>query len=173
MADTYQPIDIVVAAHNLYLEQAADGGIVLLLAWGVFVGSVLFVALRALAIGRRAPDPVSAWLADGVIAGLVGWLVASAFLHLSDFRALLTLAALAAALDVHCRRLSVPTVEPSAARRRTGPAVMGLLAAVTLVGVAGVAVSLATGQVTYRSSSTLPSFRRPPEPAGVAPTSWT
>ena len=155
LADTYQPIDIVVAAHNLYLEQAADGGIVLLLAWGVFVGSVLFVALRARAIARRAPDPVSAWLANGVIAGLVGWLVASAFLHLSDFRALLTIAALAAALDVHCRRLSVPTVEPSAARRRTGPAVMGLLAAVTLVGVAGVAVSLATGQVTYRSSSTL------------------
>ena len=33
LSDYSNPVDIVVAAHNFYLEQAADGGVVLLLAW--------------------------------------------------------------------------------------------------------------------------------------------
>ena len=44
ISNVYQPIDIVVAAHNFYLEQAADGGVVLMLAWMIFAGTVLFAA---------------------------------------------------------------------------------------------------------------------------------
>ncbi|TQS41333.1 O-antigen ligase family protein [Cryptosporangium phraense] len=97
------PVTIVVAAHNFYLEQAADGGLVLLAAWAIFFGSILFVSWRvsnlARSIGRRTEHV----LAVGVASGLVGWLGASVFLHLSDFRVLLMLAATAAALDVRVR----------------------------------------------------------------------
>jgi hypothetical protein len=89
---------------------------VLLLAWAMFVGSVLFVAVRALVIGRRSGDALTTWLSLGVISGLTGWLLASAFLHLSDFRSLLLLAALAAALDVRARGLPPA---PALPRQRT------------------------------------------------------
>ena len=155
LADSYQPVDIEVAAHNLYLEQAADGGIVLFLAWAVFVGSVLFAAVRSLVIGRRAGDDLTAWLPVGVISGLAGWLLASAFLHLSDFRALLLLAALAAALDVRARALPPA---PALPRRRTASpgrlTVAGLVAVLVLSG-GGLATSLLTGRVTYRTVATM------------------
>ena len=155
LADSYQPVDIEVAAHNLYLEQAADGGIVLFLAWAVFVGSVLFAAVRALVIGRRSGDVLSIWLSVGVISGLAGWLLASAFLHLSDFRCLLVHAALAAALDVRARGLpTAPALpqRPDGTRNRLAAA--ALIAVVVLSG-AGLAMSLLTGRDTYRTTATL------------------
>jgi O-antigen ligase len=155
LADSYQPVTIKVAAHNLYLEQAADGGVVLFLAWTIFVGSVLFVAVRALVIGRRSEEPLTTWLPLGVISGLAGWLLASAFLHLSDFRSLLVLAALAAALDVRARGL--PPV-PVPLRRGRAPAsrfaAVALVAALVLSGT-GVAASLLTGRDVYHSVATL------------------
>ena len=106
LSNFYQPVDIVVAAHNFYLEQAADGGVVLLLGWAVFFGTVVFVALRARALtGHRSP---AGMIALGVIGGVVGWLTASVFLHLSDFRAVLVVAAVAAEVDLRARRESAP-----------------------------------------------------------------
>uniref|UniRef100_UPI003B3A1F4F O-antigen ligase family protein n=1 Tax=Nakamurella sp. TaxID=1869182 RepID=UPI003B3A1F4F len=103
LANFDDPVTIVVAAHNFYFEQAADGGVLLLLGWALFFGSVLFVALRTMIGAARLGDDTLRFLALGVIGGLVGWLLASVFLHLSDFRALLLLAALAAVADVRCR----------------------------------------------------------------------
>ncbi|MFI5959071.1 O-antigen ligase family protein [Cryptosporangium sp. NPDC051539] len=97
------PVTIVVAAHNFYLEQAADGGLVLLAAWAIFFGSILFVSWRVSNLARSIGRRTEHLLAVGVASGLIGWLGASVFLHLSDLRVLLMLAATAAALDVRVR----------------------------------------------------------------------
>ena len=57
---TTTPVDIVVAAHNFYLEQAADGGVLLLLAWSVFIGTDPVQRRRgpaAIAVRARRPRP--------------------------------------------------------------------------------------------------------------------
>ena len=102
-------VDIVVAAHNFYFEQAADGGVVLLVCWALLLRHDLLRRPaddgRRPGCRRRAP---SRFLALGVIGGLTGWLLASVFLHLSDFRALLLMAALAAVADVRRRAADGP-----------------------------------------------------------------
>lgn len=102
------------AAHNLYLEQAAEGGVVVLLAWLGLFGSAVLVALRARALlhhwagsGERA-SPQAALLADGVLAALAGWAVASLFLHLATFRTLLFVFAIAAGLEARARAAMSP-----------------------------------------------------------------
>ena len=155
LADSYRPVEIVVAAHNLYLEQAADGGILLFVAWTVFIGTVLFAAVRALLLTRRAGEAGTAWLAVGMLAGLLGWLGASLFLHLSDFRALLLVAALAAALDVQARRLPPSPVGPARVRTAPGRRVLAGLAVLAVVSAGGLAAALTTGARTYTSSATL------------------
>lgn len=139
LSNFYQSVDIVVAAHNFYLEQAADGGIVLLLGWAVFFGTILFAALRARALsGSRSPAGL---MALGVIGGIVGWLVASVFLHLSDFRAVLILAAVAAVVDIRARSGSAPpplrVIKPPSRRAtRIGAAAVAVVFAVVALGVA-------------------------------------
>jgi hypothetical protein len=167
LSDYYQPVDIVVAAHNLYLEQAADGGVVLLLAWGVFVGSVLFCAIRARTLAVRAGDLPTSRLALGLVAGLVGWLLASVFLHLSDFRALLVFAALAAALDVQARQLALPA--PAAPVESTpGRTLQLTMAALAVLSLAGLVLSLTTGRVEYRNQATLAVVPAATGPSGSA-----
>ena len=145
------PVRIDVAAHNLYLEQAADVGLLGLLAWAVFVGTVVFALVRCL---TRRTDTETRFLAVGLLAALIGWLAASVFLHLSDFRALLTVAALAAALDASVRdRPPLPAPpEPSTARR-----LAGLTAWAVLVLASGAGLMLATvpAQTRYADSATL------------------
>ncbi len=154
LVDNYQPVLIKVAAHNLYLEQAADGGIVLLLAWGLFIGTILVAALRARALS--AGDPTTRFLAIGVVAGLVGWLIASVFIHLSDFRALLLIAGISAALDVRARARAagLPAMQAVPARPRRDPLVA--LATLAALGVLGVAASaFLAGQGSYQNSATM------------------
>ena len=152
LSNFYQPVDIVVAAHNFYLEQAADGGVVLLLGWAVFFGSVLFAALRARALtGSRT---AAGMIALGVIGGVVGWLTASVFLHLSDFRAVLVVAAIAAVADISARSGSSPpplrALKPPS--RRAVRIVAVAIAAVSAVGAVGFALAPAR---TYASTTTL------------------
>jgi O-antigen ligase len=168
LSDYYQPVDIVVAAHNLYLEQAADGGVVLLLAWGVFVGSVLFCAIWARTLAARAGDLPTSRLALGVVAGLVGWLLASVFLHLSDFRALLVVAALAAALDVHARRLVLPPVPAATVVRAPSRPFQLTMAALAALSLAGLVLSLTTGRLVYRNEATLAVVPAATGPSGSA-----
>lgn len=154
LADNYHPVLIKVAAHNLYLEQAADGGIVLLLAWGLFIGTILLTALRARALS--VDDSTTRFLAIGVVAGLVGWLIASVFIHLSDFRALLLIAGISAALDVRARTRAagLPAMPPTPRRPRRDPlAVLVTLAAVGVVGLA--ASAFLSGQGSYQNSATM------------------
>lgn len=108
---------VTLAAHNLYLEMAAEGGLVGLAAWLLFYSGAAFVALRALVLSRQLnrglPSPAS-FLAVGVLAGLAGWALASLFLHVAYLRVLLVAVALGAAIDVEARRIAL-------ARRATTP----------------------------------------------------
>ena len=111
----------VLAPHNLYLEQAAEGGILGLAGWLAFFGSAVFLAARARLLLRprkRGDEPPSGWyLAGGVIAALAGWAVASAFLHMATFRIFLLVVAIGVGLDVRARqatadRLGAPRWQP-------------------------------------------------------------
>jgi hypothetical protein len=96
----------VLDAHNLYLEIAAETGAVGLMAWGLFLGFGLFVALRAWLVGGQSGSAKDRWIrlmATGVISGLIAWLVASAFLHAANLRILYTVLAVGVGLDLWAR----------------------------------------------------------------------
>lgn len=153
-ANTYLPVDIVVAAHNFYLEQAADGGVVLLLAWLVFAGTVIFTALRARRLTLVSRDHATLrLLAVGVLGGVVGWAIASVFLHLSDFRALLLMAVVAAVLDLDARSLAVPVQPAPVVHRR--PVLLPAVAVTAVVGAVAVTAAMLTAPTVYTSSTTL------------------
>ena len=110
----------VLAPHNLYLEQAAEGGVVGLAAWLALFGAAVFVATRARLLLRPPPGraPPGDWyLAGGVLASLTAWAVASAFLHMATFRVFLLVVAIGVGLDVRARhataeRLGAPRWQP-------------------------------------------------------------
>ncbi len=114
------PYALPLAAHNLYLEMAAEAGVLGLTAWLLFYGCAMFVAVRALIISRRlnpTPTPsLAVLLAAGLVAGLTGWALTSLFLHLAGLRPLLVVIGFAAALDLDVRRqagLSAIRLPPS------------------------------------------------------------
>lgn len=148
------PVRIDVAAHNLYLEQAADVGILGLLAWAVFIGTVTFALIRCLTRADSRTSTETRFLAVGLLASLVGWLAASVFLHLSDFRALLAVAALAAALDASVRDRPPPPARPAPSTARRLAVVLGCSVLVLASGVGLVAVAAPT-QTRYADSATL------------------
>jgi glycosyltransferase involved in cell wall biosynthesis/O-antigen ligase len=127
------------APHNLYAELAADGGVVALFGWAVFLGGVLVLCgaalrriVRATPLHSRAPD--ERYLAAAALAGLLAWSFASIFLHMSYFRAFGVFVALALCIAFSTGR------EP-AVRPRTEPVVLLSIAMALVVGtVAGVAV---------------------------------
>ncbi len=168
IANYYEPVTIVVAAHNFYLEQAADGGIILLLCWAFFLGSVIFVCLRTMVSARVGAAVTDRFLALGIVGGLTGWLIASVFLHLSDFRALLVMAALAAAIDVRSRTAAEQAggdqdaddgehADPALDRRDRPPSrlVVATLAGVAALGLVGLTFAVTTGKTVYTSQTTL------------------
>jgi O-antigen ligase len=156
LSNAYQPVDIVVAAHNFYLEQAADGGVVLLLAWAIFIGTMLFAAVRSLSITRDSALNASRFLSVGIISGVAGWAVASVFLHLSDFRALLVVAAMAAVVDVRTRQLAQPRPMPLISIQQPSGrlAITGLLA-VSVIAAGGLVFVLMNRGQTYSNTATL------------------
>ncbi len=166
IANFYEPVTIVVAAHNFYLEQAADGGIILLLCWAFFFGCVMFVCFRTMLGAHQGEDVIDRFLAVGILGGLTGWLIASVFLHLSDFRALLVMAALAAAVDVRSRTAADPAAaDPEAddavdqaidrPRRRPSRLLVTGLACVAALALVGLTFVVATEKTVYTSSTTL------------------
>ncbi|MET4430130.1 MULTISPECIES: O-antigen ligase family protein [unclassified Mycolicibacterium] len=73
-------------AHNLYAQIAAETGIVGLVGWVVMVlGFVWCIGLRTL---RIPPErfPAERTMAAAALAAIVGWSIASVFLHLAYFR---------------------------------------------------------------------------------------
>lgn len=144
---TVQPrgVDGAYAAHNLYLELLSEGGVVGLTGWLVLYGGALLLSVRAFLL--TPPDGTSAtsrirWLALGAGAGLLGWAVASVFLHLTHFRVLMVPLALVAVLDQHARerarvarRAPATEVARRAPRRRRAAVVaVATWAVVVLVG---------------------------------------
>jgi len=99
---------VPLAPHNQYLEATAEGGLLGLAAWLVLLGAAAFTASRARILARAGgpavDDAAPLFLSNAVLAALVGWAVASVFLHLATFRTFLFVAALGAALDVLARR---------------------------------------------------------------------
>ena len=96
----------VLDAHNLYLEIAAEGGAIGLMTWGLFFGFGLFVALRAWLVSGQSGSAKDRWahlMVTGVIAGLVAWLMASAFLHAANLRMIFTVLAVGVGLDLLVR----------------------------------------------------------------------
>ncbi len=112
------------APHNQYLEAAAEGGLLGLLAWVLLIGTAAFVAFRARLLARRAGPAVAAVappaLSNAVLAALAGWAVASVFLHLATFRTFLLVAAIGAALDLRARR-RVAELRPEELRPDSAP----------------------------------------------------
>lgn len=88
------------APHNIYLELGAESGLVGVAGW--LAMAIGMVALATLAVIRlagapqdgRAGAPTRA-LAAGVLAAVLGWSLASLFLHLEFFRPVLAVFALA------------------------------------------------------------------------------
>jgi hypothetical protein len=84
------------APHNLYAQFACDSGAVGLVGLAVFLGGFIWIiAVRTPRIAETNPDRS---LAAAVLAAIVGWSVASIFLHLAYFRPLAVVLALAGAL---------------------------------------------------------------------------
>lgn len=80
--------------HSLYLEMAADLGMIGLGAFVAMVGAALLLLHRAMRYWRRL-DPERAILASSLFFGLVAYLATAAFLHLSYQRYFWILLALA------------------------------------------------------------------------------
>jgi putative inorganic carbon (HCO3(-)) transporter len=83
--------------HSLYLEMAADLGIVGLGAFLAMVGTTMALVYRCARYWRRR-DPERAMLASSVFFALVAYLASSAFLHLSYQRFFWALLALGASV---------------------------------------------------------------------------
>lgn len=163
-------IGTTTAPHNLYLQLAAESGIVGLVGWLVFTGGLLALAVRAvlrLAGARENGSrghPTRA-LAAGTFAAVFGWSVASVFLHLAYFRSLLYVLALLVLVYDSSRR---PNGDPTkvanaydASRRaaRTGLVRTAALAAAVLP--VAVALLAITGQRQFLSTA---SFTLLPSP---------
>lgn len=136
-----------IGPHNLYLEMAAEGGLPGLTAWLLFYGGALFLALRALLL-LRPPEGISASgparLAAGVVAGLLGWGLASLFLGLAHLRVLMVVMAVAAGLDAAARRASAPALVTPAAPGPTPAVRVRRAAAGACLAAAASAVALLT-----------------------------
>lgn len=96
------------APHNLYLEMSAESGIPGLLAWLVFFGIGLLLALRARALlgwldTGREPSGTTL-LAGGAVAAITGWAVVSIVLHIDNLQILAIPMTIAASLDLAARR---------------------------------------------------------------------
>jgi O-antigen ligase len=138
----------ILAPHNLYLQLAAEQGVVGLAAWLFFFGGALSIAARTLAGARRREAGPEAGLAAGALAALCGWATASIFLHLADFRILLLVVAVVAVLDARVRRLPVPPpVAPEREVARAGRrlAIPAIALAAVVGGGAGAAWAASPG----------------------------
>ena len=145
------PVD---AAHNLYLQLAAESGLVGLAGWLVmFTG---FTALAWGAVRRHARTGSSAaerQLAAAVLASLLGWAVASVFLHLAHYRTLGTLLALAACVAAVPGTAVPGTAVPGVQRAARRPVAAGIIALAALAAALGTVA--ATSTTSYTASRTV------------------
>lgn len=136
----------ITATHNLYTEIGSETGVVGLFGWLVFVIGCILLGVRAVLrlAGAREDGlhgrPTRA-LAAASVAGLIGWSVASAFLHLSYARSPLIACAMAGLL--FSATLADTSLDHPAAVDATRRAQKGLRFGV----VASIATTIAAGLV--------------------------
>ncbi len=89
--------------HNIYLQVAAQSGIIGLAALFLFYGSAFFAAVRAILRARRLRSG-PAWrvnlFAVAAVCALAGWVFTSIFLHAAELRLFYFVIVLAVAADV-------------------------------------------------------------------------
>ncbi len=96
----------LLAPHDFYLQMIAEGGVIGLVGWLVFyLGSLVLMwrtrrRFRQLSGGRDGPE---SQLSSAILAALIGWGVASIFLHLANLPILLTIVAFGAVLHLRAR----------------------------------------------------------------------
>ena len=143
----------VLDAHNLYLEMAAEAGFGGLAAWVLFYATAIFMCLRGALRLRVSPGREERDFGDvfgrGAVCALLGWAVASIFLHLSNFRVLLVAVAVGGALDAVSRTTAGLVVDDrlkglrrEASQRGRRPRLPLLAGATTLVAVSLAGVML-------------------------------
>ncbi len=103
-------------AHSLYLEVAAETGIVGLVVFAALVGVALKTALRARAESRQAGDAATARAIEALLLSLLGYLAGSLFLHLTYPRYFWLLLAITYATSALLR--PAPSTEGHAQRAR-------------------------------------------------------
>ena len=141
------------APHNLYLQLAAEEGMIGLAAWVLFFGGALFLCVRSmLDTDDDAPERL---MGAGIVAGLAAWGFASIFLHVVDLRNLFIVAAFATVLDIQTRerpprrtaRIRGARQDPIARARVVVASVATLTTVVVLAG-AGVAIAVGKSAVS-------------------------
>jgi hypothetical protein len=95
----------LLAPHDLYLQMLAESGSIGLIGWLIFYLGSLVLTWRTRRRWRRlnGHDSMEERLSSAVLASLVGWGVASIFLHLADLPILLVIVAFAASLHLRAR----------------------------------------------------------------------
>lgn len=152
-------IDRVIAPHNLYLGLLAETGVIGLLAFLALLGAGIGLAGHTLWLTRGMTEEDRTRIrpyAAAVVAGILGWAATSIFLHLSYARAVIFVVCLAAALNVHARRL--PQVRPRAIRRELRGRIAHGLGGALLLGAVGVIAALV---VPYGSTATRTGYLEP------------
>lgn len=155
-ANTPAPPEVAGAAHNFYLEQAADGGVLLLAAWLLVAIAIAIACWRSLHL-LDAREVSSRFVVVGAASGLVAWLTASTFLHLSNFRALLVVIAVIAAVEQEARRRGSGLGRGHYTRAQLRRTAAGILAVASsaLVLAGGLGLLAAVGAPPYRSTALL------------------
>jgi len=77
----YTPLGVRQYAHNLYLEMAAETGLVGLLAFGLAMALALGMLVRSRRALLARGDPANAALVTAIAIALAGYLISSLFLH--------------------------------------------------------------------------------------------
>jgi O-antigen ligase len=153
------------APHNLYLEAAAETGLVGLVGLALLSGGIVAIGVGAVfrlsgaRTDGRLGSPTRS-LAAGATAAVLGWLAASAFLHMEYFQTLLIIFALVSSID-HCGAKAAgdsPDALADGYRRAIAGARRGLLAALVVCLVAvqcGVILLLAGGVPRFSTQVSL------------------
>lgn len=135
------------APHNIYLEVAAESGLVGLAGWLVLIIGIIALSARTVIRLAGAPQdgplgtPTRA-LAAGTLAAVLGWSVASLFLHLAFFRPILIVFALAELLNTGTRDIAVQ--QPPSAAEANARAARVLRDSVVIVVIAVIATGATT-----------------------------
>ncbi|MGQ9406678.1 O-antigen ligase family protein [Mycolicibacterium gilvum] len=134
------------APHDLYAQMACEGGVVGLIGWAILIiGVAVCIAIRVSQLAQQA-DVVERFLAAAALAAIVGWSVASIFIHLSYLRTFGILLALAGAM---AGKIGPHWREPM----REWPRVIAAAAAAAMVGlVVAAAILTASTTRTYTAS---------------------